>query len=94
MVVAVAQARFMRTGNHPAGQHVPQFHLLDQAPLDGVAGHDATQNGRRLGQPLPVFLSKPVDIFQEHRALGQQLGAHHGGVVLGPFQAGVAHIKR
>ena len=68
--------------------------LLGQPAPYRVAGYHAAQDGRRRRHPPPVALGQLVDVFQEHRAMGQQPGPDNRGIVLSPFQAGVTHIKR
>ena len=93
VVVAVGQAGLVRGGNYPQRQHVPQLELLTHPALDGVTRDDAAKDVGRGGQIAPVAVGQLVDVFQKHRALPQQARAWLGRFVLGPFQAGVAHVK-
>jgi len=56
-------------------------------------GHDAAQHAVGRRQVAPGAVGQPVDVFQELRALRQQLRAGMGGFVVRPFQAGIANVK-
>ncbi len=68
--------------------------LLGYAPLDGITGHNAAKYFGWRSNRAPLLFGQLVDVFKKHGTMRQRFCASCDGVVLGPLQPGVAHIKR